>query len=69
MDTNTYPTRVTVKTACAIVGGDEPIDVSTYYRGVKRGIYPAPDKVGPNIARVDTAKLLAAIEVRVNKAA
>lgn len=57
-----YPERVTIKGACRIVGGDRPIHPATYYRGVKAGIYPAADMVGPNIARVSVKKLLAALE-------
>lgn len=58
------PARITIKKACEIVGGDKPIDPSTYYRGVKRGIFPAPDRVGEGISRVNTARLLAAIATR-----
>ncbi len=47
----------TVKQACRIIGGDRPIDASTYYRGVKAGRYPAPIKVAPNIARVPLRRL------------
>ena len=59
------PDRITVGKACEVVGGDKPIDPSTYYRGVKNGIYPAPDKVGPNISRVNSKKLLTYIAARV----
>ena len=57
-----YPAHVSVDLACTIVGGDRPISAATYYRGVKRGIFPAPFHPSPGIARVKTAKLLAAIE-------
>ena len=53
-----------IKAACAMVGGTKPICPSTYYRGVKAGIYPAPDKVGPNTARVRKSKLIAALNAR-----
>ncbi len=43
--------------ACAMIGGDKPISPATYYRGVKRGIYPAPFKVGPNVSRVNLDRL------------
>jgi len=49
-----------IKAACAFIGGNKPIDPSTFYRGVKRGIYPAPVKVAPNIARVPKSRLVAA---------
>jgi hypothetical protein len=58
------PDRVTIGKACEIIGGDRPIDPSTYYRGAKNGIYPQPEKVGPNTARVNTKKLLRAIAAR-----
>lgn len=59
--TNDLPERITVRKACEVIGGDRPINPATYYRGVKRGIYPAPDRIGPNTCRVTTRKLLAAI--------
>ena len=47
----------TIKAACAVIGGDRPIHPSTFYRGVKRRIYPAPIHPSPNVARVDMDKL------------
>jgi hypothetical protein len=61
------PDRVSIEKACEIIGGDKPIDESTYYRGVRKKIFPAPDKVAPNISRVNTAKLLTAIAARESK--
>ena len=29
------PDYLTIKGACKVIGGDRPIDVSTYYRGAK----------------------------------
>jgi hypothetical protein len=55
------PRFVTIRRACEIVGGDRPVHPSTYYRGVKLGIYPAPKRVSPGIARVDAAKLAEAL--------
>lgn len=63
------PSHVSIKAACEIIGGDKPIDRSTYYRGVKRGIYPAPFHPSPGIARVQTPKLLAALADLVEKSA
>ena len=51
------PRLGSIEAACRLIGGDKPIDPSTYYRGVKRGFYPAPFKVGPNISRVDLDRL------------
>jgi predicted DNA-binding transcriptional regulator AlpA len=48
---------LTIKAACEYLGGNRPIDPSTYYRGVKNGIYPAPVKVGPNTSRVSKNSL------------
>lgn len=59
-----FPDRVTVQEACKIIGGDRPIHPTTYYRGAKAGIYPPPDRVSPNISRVNTKKLMAAIAAR-----
>jgi hypothetical protein len=42
---------------CAVIGGTKPVHPSTFYRGVKAGIYPAPEKRGRNISRVNHRKL------------
>lgn len=36
---------------CAYFGGSRPIHQSTFYRGIRKGIYPAPIKVGPASSR------------------
>jgi predicted DNA-binding transcriptional regulator AlpA len=36
------------RAVCAMLGG---IDPATLYRGIRKGRYPAPIKVGPNISR------------------
>ena len=51
--TDNIPRLGTVKRACEIIGGDKPVAPSTFYRGVKSGIYRPPIKVGPNTSRVD----------------
>jgi hypothetical protein len=53
---------ITIKRACEIIGGDKPINVATYYRGVTAGRYPSPEHPSPGISRVRKSKLLAAIE-------
>jgi hypothetical protein len=53
-----------IEAACKLIGGDKPIHPSTYYRGVKRGIYPAPLHPSPNTSRADMDKLEAAIRDR-----
>jgi hypothetical protein len=53
---------LTIKEACRKIGGDEsPIHPSTFYRGVKAGLYPAPVHVSLNIARVNEGELLEAL--------
>lgn len=55
------PRLGSIEAACKLVGGDKPISASTYYRGVHRGTYPAPIKVGPNTSRIDLDKLSAVL--------
>lgn len=50
-----------IPAACAVIGGNRPVHPSTYYRGVKAGIYPAPEKRGRNISRVRGSKLQASL--------
>jgi hypothetical protein len=50
-----------IDAACKVIGGDKPISKATFYRGVARGIYPAPFHPSPNVSRVDLDKLDAAI--------
>jgi hypothetical protein len=52
------PDYITIKTACAIVGGDKPISQPTYYRGVKAGRLPAPEHPTPGVSRVRKQDLL-----------
>ena len=60
----------TVRAACKVVGGDEkPIHPSTYYRGVKAGIYPAPEHPSPGIARVNLDTLAEALAARMTERA
>jgi hypothetical protein len=58
------PRLGTIEAACRLIGGDKPIHPVTYYRGVKRGIYPAPFRAGLNISRVDLDELEAVIRER-----
>ena len=53
----------TIKAACRVIGGSEcPVHPSTYYRGVKAGIYPAPVRVSPGVSRVPMRKLRDSLE-------
>jgi hypothetical protein len=58
------PRLGSIEAACKLIGGDKPVHATTYYRGVKRGIYPAPFRPSPNVSRVDLDKLEAAIRAR-----
>jgi hypothetical protein len=55
----TLPPRLTIEAACKVIGGDRPVHKSTYYRGVARGVYPAPVN-----ERVNARELLAALRLR-----
>lgn len=46
-------------TACRIIGGEAtPIHRATLWRGIQRGWYPKPIKVGPATNRWNRAELL-----------
>jgi predicted DNA-binding transcriptional regulator AlpA len=64
------PIFISIKAACSKIGGDKPISPATYYRGVKRGMYPKPIKVSLNSVRVNEADLDdALIQISGSKAA
>jgi hypothetical protein len=58
-----------VPAACRIIGGTRPINPATYYRGVKRGLYPAPEQRGANIKRISAKRLAAALHLLSENAA
>jgi hypothetical protein len=60
------PELVSIEQACKDIGGDKPVHPSTYYRGVRNGIYPAPVHPSPNISRVVRPVLAAAIRARID---
>jgi hypothetical protein len=68
MSPETLPRFGSIEAACKLIGGDKPICAATYYRGAKRGIYPAPVKVGPNVSRVDLDQLATALRQLVEPA-
>jgi predicted DNA-binding transcriptional regulator AlpA len=39
------------RAVCLFFGGTKPLDPATLYRGIKKGRYPAPVKVGPGSSR------------------
>jgi predicted DNA-binding transcriptional regulator AlpA len=36
---------------CEFFGGSRPIDPATLYRGIKKGLYPAPFHPSPGLSR------------------
>jgi predicted DNA-binding transcriptional regulator AlpA len=36
---------------CRFFGGSRPIDPSTLYRGIRKGLFPRPVKIGPGSSR------------------
>jgi predicted DNA-binding transcriptional regulator AlpA len=36
---------------CRFFGGSKPIDAATLYRGIRKGHFPKPVKVGPGSSR------------------
>lgn len=36
---------------CRLIGGTRPINSATLYRGIRKGRYPRPVKVGPGSSR------------------
>jgi len=50
--TKPEPRMFSLKDVCVYFGGPtKPLHPSTLYRGIKKGIYPKPVKVGENISR------------------
>jgi hypothetical protein len=56
----------TIAAACKVIGGDRPVHPSTFYRGVKLGIYSPPFHPTPNTSRVDLDQLEAEVRARVD---
>jgi predicted DNA-binding transcriptional regulator AlpA len=48
---------------CRFFGGTKPLDPATLYRGIRKGRYPAPVKVGPGSSRWLRAECEAALRV------
>jgi predicted DNA-binding transcriptional regulator AlpA len=47
---------------CRFFGGTKPLDPATLYRGIRKGRYPAPVKVGPGSSRWLRAECEAALQ-------
>ena len=48
---------------CRFFGGTKPLDPATLYRGIRKGRYPAPVKVGPGSSRWLRSECEAALRV------
>jgi predicted DNA-binding transcriptional regulator AlpA len=48
---------------CRFFGGTKPLDPATLYRGIRKGRYPQPVKVGPGSSRWLRAECEAALRV------
>jgi predicted DNA-binding transcriptional regulator AlpA len=58
------PDYITVADACSIIGGTKPISYATFYRGVKAGLYPKPERVSAQSVRIRRDKLIEALNRR-----
>jgi predicted DNA-binding transcriptional regulator AlpA len=47
---------------CAFFGGTKPLNAATLYRGIRKGRYPKPVKVGPGSSRWLRSECEAALE-------
>ena len=56
----------TIAAACKIIGGDRPINPSTYYRSAKAGLLPKPKKILPNVSRVDLDEVENVVRARID---
>lgn len=59
---------ITLKDACRLVGGTQPISNATYYRQALAGRFPAPVHPSPGISRIRKSELIAAINAATGKA-
>jgi predicted DNA-binding transcriptional regulator AlpA len=48
---------------CRFFGGTRPLNPATLYRGIRKGRYPAPVKVGPGSSRWLRAECEAALQM------
>ena len=58
------PEFLTIAAACRLVGGTKPISYATFYRGVKAGLYPKPERVSAQSVRIRRDKLIEALNRR-----
>jgi predicted DNA-binding transcriptional regulator AlpA len=50
-ETQSLADLLDVKEVCRFFGGTRPLNPATLYRGIRKGCYPAPVKVGPGSSR------------------
>jgi predicted DNA-binding transcriptional regulator AlpA len=50
---------------CRYFGGTRPINAATLYRGIRRGRYPRPVKIGPGSSRWLRSECEAALQAMV----
>ena len=66
---STEPTAVELldcRAVCAAFGGTRPINPATLYRGIRKGIYPAPIKVGPGSSRWLRSEIASALRAMID---
>jgi predicted DNA-binding transcriptional regulator AlpA len=51
-----------LRTVCVVFGGNRPLHPATLYRGIRKGRYPAPIKVGPGSSRWLRSECTAALQ-------
>jgi predicted DNA-binding transcriptional regulator AlpA len=50
---------------CRLIGGNRPIHAATLYRGIRKGHYPRPVKVGPGSSRWLLSEVVTALQTMV----
>ena len=46
-----HPELLDRRAACEFFGGTRPLNPATLYRGIRKGRYPQPVKIGPGSSR------------------
>ena len=65
----TAPALLDRPATCALFGGSRPIDAATLYRGIKKGRYPKPVKIGPGSSRWLRSECEAALAAMIERRA
>ena len=61
------PDLIDIDEVCRVFGGTRPLHPATIYRGIKKGLYPAPIKVSRHASRWSREECLAAISAQAAK--